>query len=144
MGFQSKMADLRCWVRFDGKMYDIRDPSTPEEIHNLQPLSLADVILYKLQSNGHIDVRTRISDETSGGNQKIESMKVADQPMFANFAELPSTSTKKTGATPTKARVSTSPISRKTNLKSTMELKTSKAGKRKAASRAMLRPPLSG
>jgi len=59
-------------------MYDIRDPSTPEEIRNLQPLSLDNVILYKLQSNGYMDVKTRISDETSGGNQKIESMKVAD------------------------------------------------------------------
>jgi hypothetical protein len=53
--------------------------------------------------------------------------------MFANFADLLSTTTKKAGATPTKARVSESPRSYKANLKLITELKAKKTGKRKVA-----------
>jgi hypothetical protein len=53
--------------------------------------------------------------------------------MFANFADLLSTTTKKAGATPTKARVFESPRSYKANLKLITELKAKKTSKRKVA-----------
>jgi hypothetical protein len=53
--------------------------------------------------------------------------------MFANFANLLSTTTKKAGATPTKARVSKLPRSYKANLKLITELKAKKTSKRKVA-----------
>jgi hypothetical protein len=51
--------------------------------------------------------------------------------MFANFADLLSTTTKKAGATPTKACVSKLPRSYKANLKLITELKAKKTSKRK-------------
>jgi hypothetical protein len=117
-------------------MYDNRDLSTPAHIRKLEPLSLDDVILYKLQSKGPMDVKARILDETSSGNQNIKSVKIANKLMFANYAELlnTNTNTKKAGTTPSKPRVSESPASHKANLKSIINLKTNKAGRRKAAS----------
>jgi hypothetical protein len=51
--------------------------------------------------------------------------------MFANFTDLLSTTTKKAGATPTKACVFKSPRSYKVNLKLIIELKAKKTSKRK-------------
>ena len=53
--------------------------------------------------------------------------------MFANFADLLSITTKKAGATLTKACVSKSPRSYKANLKLITELKAKKTSKRKVA-----------
>jgi len=143
MGYQSKMADLLCWVRFEGKMYDNRDPSTPEFIRKMAPLSLDDVILHKLQSKGPMDVKAKISGETSDGNQNIESVEIAKKAMFANYAELSNTSAKpkKAASTPTKARVSASPANHKANLDSIKNLKTAKARKRKATSSSQAETP---
>ena len=63
--------------------------------------------------------------------------------MFSNYAELASTSinSKKGGVTPTKARVSLSPISYKANLKLIIDLKASKASKRKTTSLSYNKTP---
>jgi hypothetical protein len=53
--------------------------------------------------------------------------------MFANFADLLSTTTKKAGATPTKACVFKLPRSYKANLKLITKLKAKKTSKRKVA-----------
>jgi hypothetical protein len=68
IGFKAKIDDLLYWVRFEGKMYDTCDPSTPAEIRDMKPLSLSDVILYKLQVKGPLDVKARILAENVGGN----------------------------------------------------------------------------
>ena len=53
--------------------------------------------------------------------------------MFTNFTNLLSTTTKKAGATPTKACVSKLPRSYKANFKLIIELKAKKTSKRKVA-----------
>jgi hypothetical protein len=68
MGFKAKMDDLLYWVRFKGKMYDTCDPSTLAEIRDMKLLSLSNVILYKLQAKGPLDVKARISAENVSGN----------------------------------------------------------------------------
>jgi hypothetical protein len=49
-------------------MYNNRDLSTLAHICKLELLLLDDVILYKLQLKGPIDVKARILDETSSSN----------------------------------------------------------------------------
>jgi hypothetical protein len=49
-------------------MYDTRDPSTLAEIRDIKLLSLSNVILYKLQVKGLLDVKARISAKNVGGN----------------------------------------------------------------------------
>ena len=63
--------------------------------------------------------------------------------MFSNYAELASISTnsKKGGVTPTKACVSLSPVSYKANLKLIIDLKASKASKRKTTSLSYNKTP---
>jgi hypothetical protein len=49
-------------------MYDTRDLSTLAEIRDMKPLSLSNVILYKLQVKGPLDVKARILAKNVSSN----------------------------------------------------------------------------
>ncbi|KAF2801200.1 hypothetical protein K505DRAFT_355059 [Melanomma pulvis-pyrius CBS 109.77] len=131
IGYSQKRADLECWVRYAGKMYDIRQHTTPPAIKKMKTLSIAEVVLHQLQARGPVDVGVQFGETEASGNQPLQNITIRANNMFTSMDQLPNAKARTTNSTMKTAKTST-PAQEEAN-RNALEMRKSGGKKRKQA-----------